>query len=122
MNTKLERFLITFFVTLGLVAIYLFIKKYGFGTILALYKNFDATTLTAYCVTILILFIVLTWRWDVILRSRGHHVAFHRLFVYRIIGSAINFSHLVRELAVNQHKQHFLARMALNLKKVSRQS
>ena len=37
------------------------------------------------------MFVVLTWRWDIILRSRGHKVPFFKLFVYRIIGSAINF-------------------------------
>ena len=37
------------------------------------------------------MFAVLTWRWDIILRSRDHKVPFNKLYVYRIIGTAINF-------------------------------
>jgi len=37
------------------------------------------------------LFCVLTYRWDIILRTRNIKVAFHKLFVYRLIGIAINF-------------------------------
>jgi len=40
---------------------------------------------------LIILYITLTWRWDTILKSRGIKVPFQKLFVYRIIGTAINF-------------------------------
>ena len=37
------------------------------------------------------MFTAQTWRWDTILRSRGHKIPFYKLYIYRLIGAAINF-------------------------------
>ena len=37
------------------------------------------------------MYTILTWRWNVILRSRGHKIPFVKLFIYRVIGQSINF-------------------------------
>jgi uncharacterized protein (TIRG00374 family) len=34
---------------------------------------------------------ILTWRWDVILKSRNIKIPFRKLLVYRVIGTSINF-------------------------------
>ena len=76
---------------MGVIATYFIIKGYGWKNILGFYKNFNGWLLLAYFCIICTIYTLLTWRWTVILRSRGHKVPFHKLFIYRIIGQAINF-------------------------------
>jgi len=91
MKWSWKNFFIGFFLLVGIAATYVIIKQYGFGKIVGFYKNFNGWLLLLYFFVILTLFIVLTWRWSIILRSRGHKIPFRKLFIYRIIGQAINF-------------------------------
>jgi uncharacterized protein (TIRG00374 family) len=91
MKWSWRNFFVGFFLVLGLIATYIIIKEYGINNIIGFYSNFNGWLLVAYSFTIMILFAVLTWRWDIILRSRGHKINFFRLYIYRIIGQGINF-------------------------------
>jgi len=91
MKWSWKNFFVGFFLIIGVVATYIIIKQYGFGKIIKFYENFNGWLLLLYFVIIFTLFVVLTWRWNIILRSRGHKVPFRKLFIYRIIGQAINF-------------------------------
>jgi len=91
MKWSWKNFFIGFFLIVGVVATYFIIKGYGFKNIIKFYENFNGWLLLAYLCVIVIIFSVLTWRWSIILQSRGHKIAFRKLFIYRIIGTAINF-------------------------------
>ena len=91
MKINWRNFFTIFFLVIGLAAMYVIVKGYGLRAIINVYKNFNPTTLLLYIIAVTCIFIVLTWRWDVILRSREIKVPFLRLFYYRIIGTAINF-------------------------------
>jgi uncharacterized protein (TIRG00374 family) len=86
-----KNYFVGFFLVIGLVVTAIIVNNFGLLNIINFYKNFKISTLIYYFLTIFVLYIVLTWRWDVILRSRGHKISFHKLFIYRVIGNAINF-------------------------------
>ncbi len=88
---KWKNFFVGFFLILGIIATYIIIKEYGIRNIIGFYSHFNGWLLIAYFCTIMILYAILTWRWDIILRSRGHKVNFFKLYIYRIIGQGINF-------------------------------
>ena len=91
MKWSWKNFFVTFFLILGIIATYIIIKQYGFSNIISFYMHFNGWLLLAYVFTIMVLFAVLTWRWDIILKSRGHRIKFYKLYIYRIIGQGINF-------------------------------
>jgi uncharacterized protein (TIRG00374 family) len=91
MKLNWKNFFIGFFLIIGLAATYYIISSYGFSNIIGFYKHFNIWMLLAYFFAIALLFVVLTWRWDIILRSRGHKIRFDKLFIYRVIGTGINF-------------------------------
>jgi len=91
MKWSWKNFFVGFFLIVGIIATYIIIKEYGFKNIIGFYKNFDIWLLVSYLFIILALHIVLTWRWDIILKSRGHKINFIKLFIYRTIGISINF-------------------------------
>jgi len=91
MKWSWKNFFVTFFLVLGIIATYIIIKQYGFNNIISFYSHFNGWLLLAYILTIMTLFAVLTWRWDTILRSRGHKISFIKLYIYRMIGQGINF-------------------------------
>lgn len=80
-----------FFLVIGLIATFYIVNNYGLHNIIEFYENFSPLSLLFYFLTIVTMYIVLTWRWDIILQSRGYNIPFHKLFTYRIIGNAINF-------------------------------
>ena len=91
MKWSWKNFFVGFFLLVGVIATYFIIKGYGLKNIIKFYENFNIWLLLLYLLVIVMIFAVLTWRWSVILQSRGHKIAFRKLFVYRIIGTAINF-------------------------------
>jgi glycosyltransferase 2 family protein len=91
MKWSWKNFFVGFFLLVGIIATYIIIKGYGIKNIISFYKNFNGWLLLAYFLVICIMFTILTWRWDVILRSRGHKIPFVKLFIYRVIGTSINF-------------------------------
>jgi len=91
MKWSWKNFFVGFFLLIGIIATYYIIKGYGFKNIIKFYENFNGWLLIAYLCVIVLIFGVLTWRWSLILQSRGHKIPFRKLFVYRIIGTAINF-------------------------------
>jgi len=91
MKWSWKNFFVGFFLLVGIIATYYIIKGYGLKQIVSFYKNFNGWLLLAYFCVIFTIYTILTWRWDVILRSRGHKINFVRLFIYRVIGNSINF-------------------------------
>jgi hypothetical protein len=91
MKWSWKNFFVGLFLIIGLIATYFIIKGYGLKTIVGFYKNFNVWLLLAYFFVIFIMYNILTWRWNVILRSRGHKIPFQKLFIYRLIGQSINF-------------------------------
>jgi hypothetical protein len=91
MRWSWKNFFVTFFIIVGVIATYFIIDEYGLKNIIKFYENFDILLLLAYFFTILLIYATLTWRWDTILRSRGHKIPFHKLYIYRMIGASINF-------------------------------
>lgn len=79
------------FLIIGIIAMYIILRNYSLKTIFNTYRNFDPLFLGFYLLAVISIFFVLTWRWDVILKSRKIKVPFIKLFFYRIIGTAINF-------------------------------
>ncbi len=79
------------FLIVGVIAMYVIIHNYSFKAIFDTYRNFDPLFLGFYLLAVTSIFFVLTWRWDVILKSRKIRIPFIKLFCYRIIGIAINF-------------------------------
>jgi uncharacterized protein (TIRG00374 family) len=91
MKLSWKNFFVILFIVIGIIATYFIIDGYGLRDIIKFYKNFDALLLFTYICVILIIYSTLTWRWDTILRSRGHKIPFLKLYIYRIIGASINF-------------------------------
>jgi len=91
MKWSWKNFFVGFFLVVGVIATYFIIKQYGIKNIIGFYKNFNGWLLLLYFFIIFIIYNILTWRWNIILRSRGHKVPFARLFIYRVIGQSINF-------------------------------
>jgi len=91
MKWNLKNFFVGFFLILGIITTYIIIKKYGLRNVVGFYTHFNGWLLLAYFATVFIIFIILTWRWNVILLSRGHKIEFKKLFIYRLIGQSINF-------------------------------
>jgi glycosyltransferase 2 family protein len=79
-------FLLTGFVTTAII-----IKEYGFSEIINSYENFDILLVFGYLFATVIIYLCLTWRWNIIARSMGHKITFKKLFIYKVIGNAINF-------------------------------
>jgi uncharacterized protein (TIRG00374 family) len=79
------------FLFAGLIGLYYILRKHSLKDIFALYANFDLITLLLYVLSLIVLMMVLTWRWDVVLRSRNIKIPYNKLFIYRIIGMSINF-------------------------------
>jgi len=67
------------------------------------YSNIDLLLLVQYLVMVIsykffpyffvtfLIHIILTYKWDIILRSMDYKIAFYKLFFYRIIGCAISY-------------------------------
>jgi glycosyltransferase 2 family protein len=91
MKWSWKNFFVGLFLIIGIIATYFIIKQYGLGNIVGFYKNFNGWLLLAYFFVIFIIYVILTWRWNVILQSRGHKVPFKKLFIYRLMGQSINF-------------------------------
>lgn len=91
MKTSIKNIITVFFLVIGLAGLYYILRQYSLKEIFYFYKNFNPVILLLYVVAIAVLLTVLTWRWDVILRSRGIKVPFSKLYIYRIIGVSINF-------------------------------
>lgn len=91
MKWNWKNFFVGLFLIMGIIVTYIIITQYGLRKIVGFYENFNGWLLLLYFCTICIIYSILTWRWNVILRSRGHKVPFRKLFIYRIIGQAINF-------------------------------
>lgn len=79
------------FLVAGIVGLYFILREHSLKDIFYAYKNFNPWILLLYALTIFVLMIVLTWRWDVILKSRNIKIPFRKLFIYKIIGTSINF-------------------------------
>jgi glycosyltransferase 2 family protein len=79
------------FLIIGVSALYFIFKQYDIKGIISFYSHFDLRILLLYALVVFILYVTLTWRWDVILQTRGKFIPFHKLFIYRIIGTAVNF-------------------------------
>lgn len=75
----------------GLIALYFILKEHGIKEIFYTYKNFDPLILLFYVFSVIAIFMLLNWRWDVVLKSRNISIPFRKLFIYRIIGMSINF-------------------------------
>jgi uncharacterized protein (TIRG00374 family) len=86
-----KNFITLFFLALGLIAAFVILRAYSFKEIIRVYTHFDGITLLMYGLVLTFLYIVLTYRWNVVLRARKIHIPFRKLFVYRIIGTSINF-------------------------------
>jgi glycosyltransferase 2 family protein len=91
MKWSWKNFFVGFFLLVGVIATYFIIKGYGLKNIISFYRHFNLWLLLLYFFVIFIMYNVLTWRWNIILRSRGHKIPFKKLFVYRLIGQSINF-------------------------------
>ena len=70
---------------------YVILKNHSLKDIFQMYSNFNAYILILYIIAVVSIMVVLTWRWDLILRSRNIKVPFKKLLIYRIIGTSINF-------------------------------
>jgi uncharacterized protein (TIRG00374 family) len=91
MKTAAKNTITVVFLLAGIVGLYYILRGFSLKSIFDTYKAFDPLTLLFYVITVIVLFGVLTWRWDVIMRSRGFKVPFRKLFVYRVIGNSINY-------------------------------
>jgi uncharacterized protein (TIRG00374 family) len=91
MKWSWKNFFVALFFIVGVVATVFLIKGYGLKNVIKFYENFNGWLLLAYFLVTMLIFVILTWRWNVILKSRGHKVPFRKLFVYRLIGASINF-------------------------------
>ena len=91
MKKHWRNFITLFFLVLGIIATYIILKEYSIKEIIYRYTHVSAWALVAYLLVVAFLYITLTYRWDIILRSRKFKIPFGKLFVYRIIGTSINF-------------------------------
>jgi len=91
MRNSVKNAITIFFILVGIVGMYYILREYKLADILYVYRHFNFLILAIYFCVIFSLNCVLTWRWDVILKSRNIKVPFFKLLVYRIIGTAINF-------------------------------
>jgi len=91
MRISLKNWLTAIFLVLGISALYLIIKEYGIKNILNTYKSFDPLILFFYTIAVVIILLLLNLRWDIILKSRNKNIPFRKLFIYRVIGTSINF-------------------------------
>jgi hypothetical protein len=91
MKWSWKNFFVGIFLLIGIIATYFIIKSYGLRNIVGFYRHFNIWLLIAYFIVVCIIYTILTLRWSVILRSRGHKVKFGKLYVYRLIGQSINF-------------------------------
>jgi uncharacterized protein (TIRG00374 family) len=91
MKWSWKNFFVIFFLVVGIIVTYIIIDGYGFKNIFGFYAHFNIWLLIAYMITIVIIYTILTWRWSIILKSRGHNIPFHKLYMYRTIGASINF-------------------------------
>jgi glycosyltransferase 2 family protein len=91
MKWSWKNFFVGFFLVVGVVATVFIIRGYGLKNIIKFYENFNGWLLLAYLAATLSIYTILTWRWRIILKSRGHTVKFRKLFIYRLIGQGINF-------------------------------
>ncbi|MGV8150348.1 MAG: lysylphosphatidylglycerol synthase transmembrane domain-containing protein [Candidatus Woesearchaeota archaeon] len=79
------------FIAVGIVGLFFILREHSLKEIFDTYRNFDPLMLLFYIIAVVAIFTVLTWRWDVILKSRNINIPFRKLFIYRVIGTSINF-------------------------------
>lgn len=91
MGISWKNWLTGIFLLGGIIALYFILKEHGVKEIFDTYKNFDPVTLLLYALSVLVILLLLNWRWDVVLKSRNIAIPFRKLFIYRIIGMSINF-------------------------------
>jgi uncharacterized protein (TIRG00374 family) len=91
MKTSAKNIITIVFLAIGLGALYYILRQYSLKDIFNVYRNFDSVILLFYIITLAVLMGVLTWRWDVVLKSRNIKIPFRKLYIYRIIGVSINF-------------------------------
>jgi uncharacterized protein (TIRG00374 family) len=91
MRTAVKNIISAVFLIAGIIGLYYILRGFSLKSIFDTYRAFDPLTLLFYVITVILIFGVLTWRWDVIMRSRGFKVPFSKLFIYRVIGNSINY-------------------------------
>ncbi len=91
MRISWKNWITIIFILVGIAGLYFILKEYSLKEIFDTYRNFNPLILLFYVIAVFSIFLVLTWRWDVILKSRNIKIPFKKLFVYRIIGTSINF-------------------------------
>lgn len=91
MGISWKNWLTIIFILIGFVGLYFILHEYSIKEIFYTYKNFDPLMLILYATAVLSIFTILTWRWDVILKSRNIKIPFRKLIIYRTIGTGINF-------------------------------
>ncbi|HYD02971.1 MAG TPA: lysylphosphatidylglycerol synthase transmembrane domain-containing protein, partial [Alphaproteobacteria bacterium] len=97
------------FLLTGFITTYLIVKEYGFYELIRLYENFDILLVVGYLIATVIIYLCLTWRWHAISQSMGHKITFKNLFVYKVIGNAINFFTLGPRIAGEAAQVRLLA-------------
>jgi len=91
MKTSIKNIITIVFLAIGLGALYYILRQYSLKEIFSVYRNFNPLILLFYILAVVAIMVVLTWRWDVIMKSRNIKVPFKNLVIYRIIGVSINF-------------------------------
>lgn len=91
MRISWKNWITIIFILVGISGLYFILKEYSIKDIFNTYKNFNPLILLFYVVAVFSIFLILTWRWDVILKSRNIKIPFRKLLVYRTIGTSINF-------------------------------
>lgn len=91
MGISWKNWLTIIFILIGCTGLYFILKEYNLKEIFNTYKNFDPLILLLYALAVFSIFLILTWRWNVILKSRSISIPFKKLLVYRTIGTSINF-------------------------------
>jgi glycosyltransferase 2 family protein len=89
---NLKNFLLILFIVLGIVAVVLIYKTVKISEVLKTLSNTTPLLLLYYIIIQFIMIVVLTWRWQVILKSQGvKHIGFWKLNNYRLVGQGVSF-------------------------------
>jgi uncharacterized protein (TIRG00374 family) len=91
MDNRWKNIITAFFLIGGIVALYFILRGHSLKAIFDTYRHFNIYILLLYIFTVALIMAALTWRWDVVLKSRNVKVPFINLYIYRIIGTSINF-------------------------------
>lgn len=112
---NLKTLLIIVLFAIGIGALAYIIKTISFREIMNSFMSAKLEYIIGYLVVSVLMMVFFAWRWQIILKSQGLKIPFHRVFNYRIIGYGISYftpsakfgGEPVRAMLLSHHKVKF---------------